>query len=1598
MDSPTIPGWYPINDDSSSSSNARSSENPFLKAILNPIPPTNALSNKRGYKSLSKKGGYPKYNYSKNNRDNSKSPANVPVLAKALRSEMGKPLPVLPTEAKKTPTMAPPQNSPTSSSCCYLTPQQGSKQLVYRCRRQLSSSTGSSLRRDPSPGRTPSNAPATEPERRSKIEYHVNVQKVAPTMLHLGVISANAHLTLPAPELNELRNHAKRQAEQLKVLSKHEVATLSQELVTMEEYCKYLQDRCISLKSDRRILQEQKIRDLTSATWIGPKWKGRMLEREQELRDIDISIDKWTGILEHAVKNRVSIRHRLLEHIAAILAVESPTVLPSQYLQFSTNTIPGSSEMSQQRIQSIPIFADSALFTAAGYGSGMQDKDKRPLPLSSGTPLMSRAQSNNEVELTEWVTEVKEDSRLPRVSQGGKRVQKSEYARLNDLWAPFCLRRQGLLLFLATFVTLLAALVGTYIASDVHNGLGSVNEKNYYLWTYGPTAVFMIVGAFWARVQYRISQLMPWILMLKGPQTGTNSVLLDYASDWFIVSLYISIKNKHYLVSLAVLGTLLLTGTTIFSTGLLAYENIHYTEPAQMHITQSFNGSHYDPSLVDGRPFELYLGNMNFNASTPLGLNGNNIFPSFYEAGEGSSVYPVGDQYQAMMDVFTMDTGCEDASFTTKSQQIEQGDNITTVVVSHPHQNCSFSFTQGDLQSAVAYPDKEYIVITNVGGCAGQIHPMTGSTIQIGDIRQIDWRLWTIVLHQDLSGAFIDSGIHVSSSGGIESNGTGTYDIKAIACTPKYTLNKRKVDIWRGQNTSVVYSNIHHDGAGENYTIPGVSAADILYGVWKSLWAMENPPDGGLLIQSNGKNTEEFWNTTHLKSLMEQDISGVGAALVQEYLLQSDNKTAHGLVTNSEKRLVVQSLSFGLLTSILVLLIAITASLALFYHPISACPRDAGSLAGLATILARSPEFSAQLMGMGPLPVPQIQDALQGQRFHTQITPDGSFSITPDDETERHAPSPVEVDISWWRPFAVRIPARVLIFSVPIAFIIVLEVLYQHSQKFGGIGHAGDQNSYIKYTWYYLPALAMLGVRVLYQILENCTRTFHPYSQLCEKVAQAESSVSEDFNGQLSLHVFATAIRRRYWALAAASLSVLVSFSLSIAVSGLYTVDVVTSTIEANAIQLTNWAWADSTKRAYWDRFDYSSKTPGLIIDMGLSYPQWTYKDLAFPRIELNETFHPNGSIDVRLPAVRADINCEVMPQNQYNWTYNGNLAGQSGYMAFNFSGLDNCGFVTKGLDALSPKPGDYFRYMTNGVETNASIVLDPTNRNCPTRLMVYGKASSSTVESLYILRCRPRLKQLQVEARLSVPSYMFDDSKPPSIIPNSTTTLLEAGFVGRDDYSGKDNEFHEAIPPNSDLYKYFFNVQTDQPSRNSTQMDMVTNNTMRMKNVTAEDLLDDPSLYIDGMQTINGIVTAQLLNLGAHLPTNQTSDRISFPAHFIEKQENVIQSPISTRIIEGVLAVMVICGLVAVTYMDKRCILPKNPTSIAASASLLAGSELVEKLIPPGSEWCDDRELKKRGIFDDNVYSMRWWAHDEGKRYGIDIVRNNTPRDGTIV
>lgn len=66
------------------------------------------------------------------------------------------------------------------------------------------------------------------------------------------------------------------------------------------------------------------------------------------------------------------------------------------------------------------------------------------------------------------------------------------------------------------------------------------------------------------------------------------------------------------------------------------------------------------------------------------------------------------------------------------------------------------------------------------------------------------------------------------------------------------------------------------------------------------------------------------------------------------------------------------------------------------------------------------------------------------------------------------------------------------------------------------------------------------------------------------------------------------------------------------------------------------------------------------------------------------------------------------------------------------------------------------------------------------------------------------------------------------------------------------------------------------------------------------------------------------------------------------------------------------------------RDILPNDPCSIAAKASLLASSRILfEDVIPPGSEWLSNMQLRMNGTFGEDRFRLKWW---DGERYGIDI------------
>ena len=110
---------------------------------------------------------------------------------------------------------------------------------------------------------------------------------------------------------------------------------------------------------------------------------------------------------------------------------------------------------------------------------------------------------------------------------------------------------------------------------------------------------------------------------------------------------------------------------------------------------------------------------------------------------------------------------------------------------------------------------------------------------------------------------------------------------------------------------------------------------------------------------------------------------------------------------------------------------------------------------------------------------------------------------------------------------------------------------------------------------------------------------------------------------------------------------------------------------------------------------------------------------------------------------------------------------------------------------------------------------------------------------------------------------------------------------------------------------------------------------------------------------------------------------------------QRLVQSKLFTCILQTLLAVMWLCTTIALVLFDAKDLLPRNPCSIAAQASLLAGSKFLD-LIPAGAENATAEELMQMTPFVDHEFSMGWWDDDNGgRRFGVDIGRADFDRDG---
>lgn len=724
-----------------------------------------------------------------------------------------------------------------------------------------------------------------------------------------------------------------------------------------------------------------------------------------------------------------------------------------------------------------------------------------------------------------------------------------------QLWLPMLLKRFSLAGFLTCFLAIAIILPVLYAVSERRKGLSTANSRHHYGWTYGPTAVFTLIAVAWSQLEYRYKQLMPWEVMQtsNGYAPASNSVLLDYVSPWNVRVLYTAIKEGHWAVALPVAGSLLLTLMIIISTGLFSLQDATVSNSVPMTLQESFHTSGRELNWtvrISDVPWTMSYGAQYMNLTLPYGTTEQYLFPRFNISTKANIAYSPNNIMEATMDVFAFDVPCERANVVLGAQQYSGQNWLTNVTLSTP--SCSLKKSM----------------------------QLAGPNFGVGNARGL-FDTWTGNCSEDLS---VGALVRTNSSTGEpllysanRQNQTGQYQFAGIVCTPSYNISRASVSYRGLPGTANAEVKVTISPTTSTSRLPGLTNSRLMETIWRG-GASIGIVNSLINATSADYVPIELSNITYLEGLVRSSHAIAGIQIVRETFLDQTGTTIDGVVTRVEPRLFVRTLSFALLEAAAGLL-AVIAAIMIFLKPSRVCPRDPGSICGLAAILSRSHVFMRHLNNLGATRDADLRESCQGLTFRSAIHPSEagkfSFEIHCRGENADMQTSPINPPARrqnlWWRPFPTSNTTRIVVLVLPILVIIVLEILHRKSQSHGGIAVVSTSNKYQRYAWVYIPALVMVTIRIIFDTTSFAIKVFEPYSNLRVGGYSSRKTLLLNQLGKPAIQTVWEAFKLRQIAIAAVSIAMLLAPFLTVAVSGLYTADVETTTRTFTVRQSSLW-------------------------------------------------------------------------------------------------------------------------------------------------------------------------------------------------------------------------------------------------------------------------------------------------------------------------------------------------------------------------------------------------------------------------------------------
>lgn len=1144
-------------------------------------------------------------------------------------------------------------------------------------------------------------------------------------------------------------------------------------------------------------------------------------------------------------------------------------------------------------------------------------------------------------------------------------------------WTPFWCQRSVLLVFFLIFVAILTVLEVVNVYSKRHHGFIEALNDEYYLWTYAPTAVFTLILAFWNRVDYRIRQMHPWTVLISGGgKSARQTVLLNYISPTRPEICWHSMRNKHWTVLISSIAVLTQTLLIVISTALFTLssspeviENVIYKTNSMFRTNTSaiYDTVDYENAAKAGY---LYDAHQTLNLSLPYGTTSNHVYQKFSVSNRTDLSNAI---LQVDVDVLDMEYDCEPAELVVNqwvAYTIPDCSVVTSQDISMTSSGCTSVLVTGS-EPPVAYgKDGEVNFFafwrTELCGEYNWLNGSTGFTLAVGLVQQ---------------------------SGTVESNpdpDSGKCNHLFNETTPTASINLLQSQSWNCRMTPLIRraslsGNLTEMVAGSPPDIQLLAEAPRrLFANESSFWmvnyAWKDKNDLPLtslrtdtlptnILSQNTVLTpfmdHVFRNLTHLsqKDVLETDAllvatqrvaTSIYTQYVQLVLVGSDNSEVAGSAIVNSDRLTVRQVSLIFITSSLAIMLVSLVLLVCLISQDPSCPYDPVSLEGMCKVLEFSRVYHATFESLGAVSDDVLAQAFGSSVFASRFGGGSDSSRAPknrfviEETTGAGGVSQNQAlfgknsrDPTWWRPWTISLLCRSVMTIMVVMIIVTLQVLLKISSNQQGLANVSATNKE-HLAWSLVPATVLTGIAIYLGAIDSVYRTFGPYHKLT-RGAPAASSVLAHYLSQTRVELLVTSLRHQQAALLFITLCTIVSSFFTIVVSGVFSPS---QTASRTDISISQASWFRTNGSDDNGTLGNSGKVAGLILEANLSYPAWTFGDLAFGSWQLSENqdnidmTEGQTLLEATIPAIRASLNCTLHDQQDIPdlaWSYiiantDNNGTEFVGFIEADYLGGPACIIPTDNRihmeDSTAGVGGPPFSWwgFTTAAEPDCPLLnfywgwLDPDEPSVNTTQTSQWSGNQTRVTYARAMSCFETTEQVNVATTFRMPAFQIDETRPPSPDESTARVFSEAAL---------------GIP-----YATLRNTGGDVGGD--------PNIIFRVLNITyGFDLWDrknqdDTNTILRHIKSAHGVIRAQQYDKVLR-QADPDSQYQTVQAVLVDGSRwRLKQNQISTHVLCGLLATALICASIASLLINTKEVLPKDPCTIAAVSTLLADSNML--------------------------------------------------------